>query len=495
MPVKALCCNMKGFFTLSIIVLSLLGNVSKAQNMVPNPGFETFHTCPTNWSQIAYSPDYTSFPTVAAWVNPLEACTPDYFNTCANVADKVQLPFTFVGYQDAHSGNACAGFIAYYNENVGGDYREYVQAKLDTAMIAGHSYRVEFYVSLNYDISNPDNNFIGIDRVGATFTQNQISLSPDRFLMLDYSIVNDSANYITDKGAWVKIQGTYIAQGGETWMTIGCMNNSQKPFTKVQLYPATPNPGTQDYCYLFLDDVSVIDLDKIYTYTSAHDTSVCEVNNLVLTSPVAANSYLWNTGVNTQSITVNDSGTYWCRARVGNNEYVDTFKLHRMYFYPDVFLGNDTLVCNEDYFTLGRELPLATYYQWSTGATSCCILPGTGTYILTTGNGCDVRSDTINVTSVACENCFWAPNAFTPNADGKNDRFGVMQKCLVTDARLSIFDRWGNMLFTSSDITEKWDGTYQGRQWPTDTYHFMVEYELIANKPKQVFKGNFILIR
>lgn len=495
MPVKALCSNMKEFFTLSIIIL-MLGNVSKAQNMVDNPGFETITNCPTNWAQIAYSPGYVNFPSVESWVSPLETSTPDYFNACADISDKVNIPNTFVGYQEAHNGNGCAGIIAYYNQNSGGDYREYVQTKLNTTMIAGHSYKVSFYVSLNYDISNPDFNVIGIDRVGATFTQNQVSVTPDRFLMLDYSIVNDSASYINAKGAWVKIQGTYIAQGGEDWMTIGCMNNSQKPFTKVQVYPAVQTPGTEDYTYLFIDDVSVIDLDKIYTFTSAHDTLVCEVNNLVLTSPNIANSYLWNTGATTQSITINDSGTYWCKAKVGNNEYVDTFKLRRMHFYPNIFLGNDTLICSEDNYTLGGERSLATYYQWNTGATSCCILPnGSGTYYLTTGNGCDVRSDTINITSVACENCFWAPNAFTPNADGKNDRFGVVLKCLVNEATFSIFDRWGNMVFTTKDITEKWDGTYNGQQWPTDTYNFMVEYDLVANKPKQVFKGNFILIR
>ena len=487
---------MKGILTLSIIILSIVNPCKAQNNMVPNPGFETINNCPTNWAQIAYSPAYNNFPTVDAWVTPLEQSTPDYFNTCANVADKVNLPYTFLGYQDPYNGSACAGFVAYYNESIGGDYREYVQTRLSSAMIAGHSYRVSFYVSLNYDISVTDFNFIGIDRVGATFTQNQVNLSTGRFLMLDYSVVNDSASYITNKNTWVKIEGVYIAQGGESWMTIGCMNNSQKPFTKVQVYPTSQLPGTEDYCYMFLDDVSVIDLDYVNTFTSVHDTLVCEVNDLVLTSPINGDSYLWNTGANTQSITINDSGTYWCRAKSGNNEYTDTFKLRRMYFYPHISLGNDTLVCNEDFFTIGRPLTLATYFNWSTGANSCCIKPeGTGTYILTTGNGCDVRTDTINVTSVSCENCFWAPNAFTPNADGKNDKFGVVQKCLINKGTFSIYDQWGNRVFTTNDMTQKWDGNYEGGKCPLGTYSFMVEYDLIANKPTQVFKGNFILIR
>lgn len=485
---------MKGKFTITVLIL-LFSYWAQAQNMVPNSGFEDFSHCPTNWAMVGYSPSYNNFPTVNSWTSPLQETTPDYFNSCAAVSDKVNIPDTYVGHQDAHSGNGAVGIITYYENTANGEYREYIQAKLNTSMIAGHKYAVSFMASSNHNPAAGFNN-VGIDRVGAAFTSSQVSISGDRYLMMDFAVVNDSGNYITAPNTWVKIEGTFIAQGGERWVTIGSFKNSLMPVTKTQIYPSAKVPGTEDYSFLFIDDVSVIDLDKVNSFTSVHDTLVCAVNDLVLTSPVTAGSYLWNTGANTRSIVINDSGTYWCRAKNGNNEYTDTFRLHRMFFYPGISLGNDTLICGEDGYTLGINLPLANYFSWNTGASSCCIQPeNSGTYILTTSNGCDVLTDTVNVEIVGCQNCFWAPNAFTPNNDSKNDAFGVKQLCLVNKATFTIFDRWGNMVFTTDNITDKWDGIYNGDKAPMSTYSYMVEYWLIADKPKQVFKGNFILIR
>jgi gliding motility-associated-like protein len=484
---------MKGKCIITVIII-LFSHLASAQNMVPNPGFETVINCPTNWAMIGYSPSYNNFLTVDAWVSPLENTTPDYFNKCAGLGDKVNIPETYLGYQDAHNGDGVAGIITYY-ENNGDEYREYIEAKLNTKMISGHKYAVSFFVSTNYN-SATGFNYIGIDRVGAAFTTNQINVTPEKYLMLDYAVVSDSANYFTTPNSWVKVEGAFIAQGDEEWIIIGTFKTSKTPFTTVQLYPPVKNPGSQDYSYLFVDDVNVTDLDKVNTFTSVHDTSVCVVDDLVLTSPVTAASYLWNTGENTQSIVINDSGTFWCGAKNGNNEYTDTFHLRRMYFYPSLNLGNDTLICGEDHFTLGLDLPFVTYYMWNTGATSCCIQPqSSGEYFLTMSNGCDVLSDTISITNIACENCFWAPNAITANGDGKNDKFGVKSLCLLSKATFSIFDRWGTMVFTTDNLTDKWDGTYNGEKWPLGTYSYMVEYWSIANKPKKVFKGNFIMIR
>lgn len=467
-----------------------------AQNMVPNGGFEEFNNCPTNWAGIVYSPSYNAFPNVKAWISPLEMTTPDYFNACASVASKVNIPNTFLGPHDAHSGDGCAGIIAYNNSQQNGEYREYIEAKLDAPLIAGHQHRVVFYVSTNYDPTISQYNYIGIDRIGATFTTSQVSITPDKFLMLDYSVVNSANNFIISTNSWVKIEDTFIAQGGEEWITIGSFKNSTTPFSKVQVYPAVQNPGTEDYSYIYIDDVSVRDLDKIYTFTAVHDTAVCEADGMILTSPSVANSYIWNTGATTQSIVLSDSGTYWCKAKTGNNEYIDTFHVGRMYFYPSFTLGKDTLICKEDDFTLGVNLPLAKYYTWNTGANSCCIAPSaSGKYFLTISNGCDILSDTTQIDIVSCENCFWAPNAFTPNADSKNDMFGVKQQCIITKGTFIIYDRWGNEMFSTTDMKEKWDGNYNGLPAPIGTYSYMVEFWLLANKPRQVFEGNFILLR
>jgi gliding motility-associated-like protein len=87
------------------------------------------------------------------------------------------------------------------------------------------------------------------------------------------------------------------------------------------------------------------------------------------------------------------------------------------------------------------------------------------------------------------------PNAFTPNHDGKNDCFGVKPSSWgdVTNFRLSIFNRKGQLLFTATDPAGCWDGTYHGVAQPADTYVYMVSATAICGN---VFrKGTLILIR
>ena len=56
----------------------------------------------------------------------------------------------------------------------------------------------------------------------------------------------------------------------------------------------------------------------------------------------------------------------------------------------------------------------------------------------------------------------YAPNAFTPNADGLNDNF-VPAGIYIADYNLQIFDRWGALIFESNDLNDTWDGTYRGK--------------------------------
>jgi gliding motility-associated-like protein len=87
------------------------------------------------------------------------------------------------------------------------------------------------------------------------------------------------------------------------------------------------------------------------------------------------------------------------------------------------------------------------------------------------------------------------PDAFTPNGDGKNDVFRIPPSISVSIKYLTIYDRWGNQLFKTSDPTIGWDGTYLGQQQPTGAYVWMLEYiDPLKNEVKQL-KGTITLIR
>jgi gliding motility-associated-like protein len=86
----------------------------------------------------------------------------------------------------------------------------------------------------------------------------------------------------------------------------------------------------------------------------------------------------------------------------------------------------------------------------------------------------------------------YAPNAFTPNADGTNDRFFI-KLTYVDQFLLEIFDRWGELIYTSNDPYEGWDGTYKQNKVQEDVYVWRVTYTNVLQKYGQMI-GRVTLI-
>ncbi len=68
------------------------------------------------------------------------------------------------------------------------------------------------------------------------------------------------------------------------------------------------------------------------------------------------------------------------------------------------------------------------------------------------------------------------PNAFTPNGDGQNDLFIPRGRCFVERVDFQIFNRWGQLIFKTSDPAIKWDGrNLGGEPLPSGTYHYVAK--------------------
>jgi gliding motility-associated-like protein len=85
------------------------------------------------------------------------------------------------------------------------------------------------------------------------------------------------------------------------------------------------------------------------------------------------------------------------------------------------------------------------------------------------------------------------PTAFTPNSDTHNDLFNVFGQ-YITDFEMSIFNRWGELMFTTTDISAGWDGTFKGAAMPEGTYTFVAHITDLAGRN---FKrsGSVLLLR
>jgi gliding motility-associated-like protein len=85
------------------------------------------------------------------------------------------------------------------------------------------------------------------------------------------------------------------------------------------------------------------------------------------------------------------------------------------------------------------------------------------------------------------------PGAFTPNGDGKNDLFRIPASVNFQLHSFSIYDRWGNKIFTTSDISKGWDGTHNGIPLNGDTFIYLIR-GTDTNGPVQQ-KGTVVLVR
>ena len=96
---------------------------------------------------------------------------------------------------------------------------------------------------------------------------------------------------------------------------------------------------------------------------------------------------------------------------------------------------------------------------------------------------------------ISCIGVFF-PSGFTPNSDGKNDGFGpVGSLSSMTNYKFSVYNRWGERVFFSTDPFEKWDGTVKGSKTDGNVFVWQAEYNLLGQSQKLFNKGTVLLIR
>ena len=381
-----------------LLLLLAVYTPCQAQNLVPNPSFEQYNKCPDIISGIEYSPNYTSFTYIKDWASPAKTGSPDYFNSCAPSSSYVTVPINAFGTQAARTGNAYAGIIAWDGRNINGnmtiDFAEYLQCKLTQPMVAGKRYCVTFFV--NNAVSNTSYNFVGIDKVSVNFSKTKPTENNGFSLNLNQHISNNAGSYITDTAGWVKVDGVYAAQGGEEWLTLGWFNNGTPPSFQPVL-PTSPNSADKYRSYLFVDDVTVVEIKSFDTTKNVHDSTWCTFPiNMTLKSAGEYGDYKWSNGTIGSTLNVHDTGTFWCVSYAQCHTYIDTYRV-RYAPAPKLDLGKELIDCNNEPVTILSNYPNSSYL-WSNGATSDRITVNkSGVYTLTINNKCGTQQDSVHV--------------------------------------------------------------------------------------------------
>ncbi|MCX6210191.1 MAG: gliding motility-associated C-terminal domain-containing protein, partial [Bacteroidetes bacterium] len=207
------------------------------------------------------------------------------------------------------------------------------------------------------------------------------------------------------------------------------------------------------------------------------DTSICS-GDYVNLYPGNYKKYVWNTGSISSSIKVKDIGLYWvevsdsigCKAR-------DSFVLINIFSKPSNFLPSNLQVCLGEIYTLNGY----QNYNWITGENTPSIaLNGLNNYWLKVLdiNGCS-GLDTMKVTYSAGQNTNDV-NAFSPNGDGINEEFKPFNSSCLLQYQLSIYNRWGQQVFQTTNANKGWNGTVNGKLLPTDVYYFIINYKTVT---------------
>ncbi|MCX6182469.1 MAG: gliding motility-associated C-terminal domain-containing protein [Bacteroidetes bacterium] len=209
------------------------------------------------------------------------------------------------------------------------------------------------------------------------------------------------------------------------------------------------------------------------------DENICNGDSTLLNTKLPSSyQFNWSNGASTNKTYVTAAGTYYVTVDNGFGcTATDSIKLISL-GDPVSTLENDTTLC----FSFAPALLLhsgnALNHSWSTGAkTSDISVSAANTYYVTLSNGinCSV-TDSIHVLDFCYPTFFYLPNSFSPNGDGLNDVFSIKGESIYV-LKLSIFNRWGELIFETSDPSATWNGVGKNGAAPMDVYVVHFEYE------------------
>ena len=229
---------------------------------------------------------------------------------------------------------------------------------------------------------------------------------------------------------------------------------------------------------------------------------ICEGEIHTLDAGSGFVSYLWNDNPAQigQTFATGTAGRYWVMVVDANGligrDTVDIVVKPM----PFVDLGRDTVLCLDETHMLNAG-NFGANYLWSTGATTQTIVVSgqdapTMISVIVDLDGC-IAEDAINIFRCT-ESKLRIPGIFTPNGDGINDRWYILDAANnelsvnYPEAIVEVYDRWGTMVFRSKPgYPEPWDGRFRSRPMPMESYHYII---MLKDGSEDII-GNVTIVR
>lgn len=190
---------------------------------------------------------------------------------------------------------------------------------------------------------------------------------------------------------------------------------------------------------------------------------------------------------------------------------LDKREVAELYSSPDQIINADTLLFLGAAIDIELTNTCASSFVWqpntldlsSANSPTPTITPmaaGTVVYTISMadgGTGCvatdSIKINVVDPVTLECETVF-CPTAFTPNGDGLNDTYGISNPFALQELiSFEIYDRWGNQLFRTTNVFDKWDGSYKGQTLNPGVVMYKVTH--VCNNVEYVVSGTVTILR
>ena len=253
------------------------------------------------------------------------------------------------------------------------------------------------------------------------------------------------------------------------------------------------------------DDI-FIEVQRPIEVSMEEDNSICR-HDTILLSASGGKYYEWSpasalSGNQSNIFPVKPDQTTIYRVIISNDCFIDSgFTMVTVHDLPIAYAGEDDSIYRDEFSILeasggidyfwdpveGLEDPFSPITRASPFNTTHYQLTVLNEY------GC-LDKDTVTI-FVEAVNLILVPSAFTPNNDGKNDFFRIIRHLnidrLIT---FKVFNRWGRVVFETTNINLGWDGNYKGQPLPVSTFTYLIQ---AINRDQEIIEktGSVTLIR
>ena len=243
--------------------------------------------------------------------------------------------------------------------------------------------------------------------------------------------------------------------------------------------------------------ITVNNLPLVQANTSS--PAICEGESVSVFGSGDPATYVWDQGVqDNQAFAPNTSSMYHLVGTDNNGcESIDSVFVE---VYPEltVSVGPDTVACPQDPVTITTDSSFSAY-SWSNGSSSQTIqstYEGSYSVVVTDQYGCEYTDGMVLTFSDECYPVIFVPNTFTPDGNEFNDVL-IVRGEFIDKFDMTIYDRWGNLVYQSKDMNAFWDGYNEfGRPFKDGTYTYKIVYSIVDDEDKNYIQtGHINLLR